>query len=181
MLYTLGRVIAYTALAALVVASVLSAPGMAVWLQRNINLLLGPLLVLVGMVLVGLIELPLPSGATLDAYRERVQKFGLASAGLLGLLFALSFCPVSAAIFFGSLIPLAIAEQSPMLLPVVYGIGTGVPVLGFAILLTFGVKSVGTAFQRVSNVDRWLRPATGLVILSVGIYLTLVHVYKIHG
>lgn len=181
LLYTLGRVIAYTALAALVVASILSAPGTAVWLQRNINLFLGPLLVLVGMALVGLIELPLPSGAMLSGYRERIQKLGLAGAGLLGLLFALSFCPVSAGLFFGSLIPLAIAKQSPFLLPVVYGIGTGVPVLGFAFVLAFGAKSVGMAFQRVSNVDRWLRPATGLVILSVGVYLTLLHVFKILG
>jgi cytochrome c biogenesis protein CcdA len=63
----------------------------------------------------------------------------------------------------------------------VYGVGTGVPVLGFAIVLVFGIKSVGTAFRRVSNMDRWLRPATGLVITGVGIYLTLVHVYKING
>lgn len=179
LLYTLGRVIAYTALAALVVASILSAPGTAVWLQRNINLFLGPLLVLVGMVLVGLLELPLPAGNFWSGYRERVQKLGIAGAGLLGLLFALSFCPVSAALFFGSLIPLAITERSPLLLPAVYGIGTGVPVLGFSLVLVFGVKSVGTAFQRVSSVDRWLRPATGIVILGVGIYLTLVHVFKV--
>jgi len=178
LLYTLGRVIAYTALAALVVASILSAPGTAVWLQRNINLFLGPLLVLVGMVLVGLLELPMSAGNFWSGYRERVQKLGLFGAGLLGLLFALSFCPVSAALFFGSLIPLAITERSPLLLPAVYGIGTGVPVLGFALVLVFGVKSVGTAFQWVSSADRWLRPATGVVILGVGIYLTLVHVFK---
>jgi len=179
MMYTLGRVLAYTLLGALVVASVLSAPGVSVWLQRNINLLLGPLLVLVGMVLLGLIEPPIRAGAGLNALRDKVQKLGMLGAGLLGLLFALSFCPVSAALFFGSLIPLAISEQSPLLLPAVYGVGTGVPVLVFAVILVFGAKSLGTVFQKLTGIERWLRQGTGLVILLIGIYLTLQHVFRV--
>jgi cytochrome c-type biogenesis protein len=179
LMYTLGRVVAYTAIAWLVVASILSTQGTAVWLQRNINLFLGPFLVLVGMVLVGLITIPIPTGATLISYHERLQKWGLLGAGLLGFLFALSFCPVSAALFFGSLIPLAITEHSPLLLPAAYGVGTGLPVLAFAMILIFGAKSVGLAFQRISSIERWARPATGVVILGVGIYLTLNHVHKI--
>jgi len=181
MMYTLGRVLAYTLLGALVVASVLSAPGVSVWLQRNINLLLGPLLVLVGMVLLGLIEPPIRAGAGLNALRDKVQKLGMLGAGLLGLLFALSFCPVSAALFFGSLIPLAISEQSPLLLPAVYGVGTGVPVLVFAVILVFGAKSLGTVFQKLTGIERWLRQGTGLVILLIGIYLTLQHVFRVVG
>jgi cytochrome c biogenesis protein CcdA len=179
LMYTLGRVLAYTLLGSLVVASLLSAPNVSVWLQRNINLFLGPLLVLVGMVLLGLIELPVGAGSGLNALRERVQKLGVVGAGLLGLLFALSFCPVSAALFFGSLVPLAIAERSPLLLPAVYGIGTGVPVLGFALLLVFGAKSLGTVFQKLTGIERWLRLGTGLVILLIGIYLTLQNVFHI--
>lgn len=105
--------------------NVLSAPGDALWLQTTVNLLLGPVLVLVGMVLLGLLQLPTTSSNWWNGYRERVQKMGLAGVGLLGFLFALSFCPVSAALFFGSLIPLAINGQSPLWLPAVYGIGTG--------------------------------------------------------
>lgn len=179
MMYTLGRVLAYTLLGALVVASVLSAPGVSVWLQRNINLFLGPLLVLVGMVLLGLIAPPIRAGAGLNALRDKVQKLGLLGAGLLGLLFAMSFCPVSAALFFGSLIPLAISEQSPFLLPAVYGIGTGVPVLVFALILVFGAKSLGSVFQKLTGIERWLRQGTGLVILLIGIYLTLQHVFRV--
>lgn len=181
LLYTLGRVLAYALLGALVVASVLSAPGVSVWLQRNLNLFLGPLLVLVGMVLLGLIELPVSTGAGLAAFHDRVQKLGILGAGLLGLLFALSFCPVSAALFFGSLIPLAISEQSPLLLPAVYGVGTGVPVLAFALILIFGAKSLGTAFQKLTGIERWLRQGTGIAILLIGIYLTLQHVFRVVG
>ncbi|MEX0818998.1 MAG: aromatic aminobenezylarsenical efflux permease ArsG family transporter [Pirellulaceae bacterium] len=178
-LYILGRVVGYSLLGALVVASVLSAPGVSVWLQRNISLFVGPLLILVAMVLLGLIDLPVSGGAVVNSLRERFQKLGLLGAALLGLLFALSFCPVSAALFFGSLIPLAIAEQSPLLLPAVYGIGTGLPVLGFGIVLVFGAKSLGTVFQRVSGIEHVLRRGTGIVILLIGVYLTLQHVYRV--
>lgn len=136
-MYTLERVLAYTLLGALVVASVLSTPGVSARLQRNINLFLGPLLVLVGMVILEWIAPPIRAGAGLNALRDRVQKLGLPGAGLLRLLFAICFCPVSAALFFGSLIPLAISEQSPFPLPAVYGVDTGVTVLIFALILVF--------------------------------------------
>jgi len=179
--YVLGRVVGYTALGAIVVAGVLSAPGVSVWLQRNLNLFLGPLLILAAMVLLGLIDLPVSSGSLGNALRERFQKLGIVGAGLLGLLFALSFCPVSAALFFGSLIPLAVAEHSQLLLPAVYGIGTGLPVFGFGVVLVFGAKSLGTVFQRVSGVEKVLRLGTGIAILLIGIYLTLQHVYRVIG
>jgi cytochrome c-type biogenesis protein len=179
LLYTIGRVIAYAAIASLIVWSVLSAPGIAVWLQTKVNLFLGPVLVLVGMVLLGLIKLPASSGNFWNGYRERVQKMGMAGAGLLGFLFALSFCPVSAAIYFGSLIPMAIQGESPLWLPAIYGVGTGLPVLGFAIALVFGAQAVTKTFQGVSSAEKWLRPVTGAAIVGVGIYLTLVHVFDV--
>jgi len=179
LLYTLGRVIAYAVLASLIVWSVLSAPGTAVWLQTTVNLFLGPALILVGMVLLGLLKLPATSGNFWTGYRERVQKMGMFGAALLGFLFALSFCPVSAALYFGSLIPLAINGQSPVWLPAIYGVGTGLPVLGFAIAMVFGAQAVSKTFQGVSSAEKWLRPATGIAIVVIGIYLTLVHVFHV--
>ena len=96
-LYTLGRVLVYVALAALLVASVLSSPGVSLWLQANLNKFLGPLLILVGMTLLGLLSLGLSGSGISERLQQRVDRLGLAGAGLLGLVFALSFCPVSAA------------------------------------------------------------------------------------
>lgn len=177
LLYTFGRVLAYTVLGALVVASLLSAPGLSVWLQKYLNLFLGPLLILVGMVLLGLIELPIGSGQGMQRLREKFEKLGMLGAALLGVLFALSFCPVSAALFFGSLIPLAMKNDSSILLPVLYGIGTGVPVLVFAILLIFGRQSFARFFQRVTSAETWLRRITGGSILAVGFYITVQQIY----
>ncbi|QDU52281.1 aromatic aminobenezylarsenical efflux permease ArsG family transporter [Gimesia panareensis] len=176
-LYTFGRVLAYSVLGAFVVASLLSAPGLAVWLQKYLNLFLGPLLVLVGMVLLGLIEFPMNSGQGMQKLREKFEKLGMAGAGLLGLFFALSFCPVSAALFFGSLIPLAVKNESSVFLPALYGIGTGIPVLIFAMLLTFGKQSFSVFFNNVTSAEMWLRRITGGSILAVAIYITVQQIY----
>ncbi len=178
-LYTLGRVVAYSVLGALVVASLLSASGLSVWLQKYLNLFLGPFLILVGMILLELLELPTGSGSGLNRLRTHVEELGLAGSGLLGILFALSFCPVSAALFFGSLIPLAITNESMVLLPAVYGIGTGIPVVVFAVMLVFGKNSFGTFFGRVTGAEKWLRRITGISVLLVGVYITLQQIYHV--
>jgi cytochrome c-type biogenesis protein len=176
-LYTLGRVLVYVALAVLLVASVLSSPGASLWLQTNLNNFLGPLLILVGMTLLGLLSLPLQGAGISEGLRQRVDRLGLAGAGLLGLVFALSFCPVSAALYFGSLLPLAVRAESTLLVPAVYGLGTGLPVFAFAVLLALGTNWVGAAFNRLSQAEWWARQGTGVAILVIGLYLTLHHVW----
>ena len=106
-----------------------------------------------------------------------LQKYLNLFPGPFLILFALSFCPVSAALFFGSLIPLAIANESKVLLPAVYGIGTGIPVIVFATMLVFGKNSFGTFFGRVTGAEKWLRRFTGSSVLLVGVYMTLQQVY----
>jgi cytochrome c biogenesis protein CcdA len=112
---------------------------------------------------------------------ERIAKWGALGAFLLGVLFALTFCPVSAALFFGSLLPLAVEQASPVLLPALFGIGTGIPVLGFAVAIALGAKSLGKAFGKLAKVERWVRLATGGVFIGVGIYLTLLHLFRVWG
>ena len=98
---------------------------------------------------------------------------GLWGALPLGAVLALAFCPVSAALFFGSLVPLATENRSPILLPAVYGIGTGLPVVVFAVLIALGVGWMGSALDRVQAFEKWARFATGLVFVGVGVFETL--------
>jgi cytochrome c-type biogenesis protein len=175
LLYTLGRTLTYVALAALLVASLLSAPALAHWLQTYMNRLLGPLLILVGMVLLDLLPLRLPGLAGGADLQRRAESWGLAGAALLGVLFALSFCPVSAALFFGSLLPLAVRHQSSLALPALYGLGTGLPVLAFAVLVALGATRVGAAFQRLGAFERWARRVTGGLFLAIGLYYALAY------
>jgi cytochrome c biogenesis protein CcdA len=104
---------------------------------------------------------------------------GVWGAGLLGAVFALSFCPVSAALFFGSLVPLAIRESSVVLVPAVYGVGTALPVVIFAFIVAFSAHSLGMIFDRITVVEKWARRITGSVFVVVGIYLSLVYIFHI--
>jgi len=131
------------------------------------------LLIAVGLFLLGLFSFSIRGAGVGDAMRERIDRAGIWGALPLGALLALAFCPVSAALFFGSLVPLAIQKSSPVLLPAVYGIGTGLPVVVFAVLIALGVGWMGAALDRVQAFERWARLATGLVFIGVGIYETL--------
>lgn len=178
-LYTLGRAATYVALAFVLVSSLLSAPQLSEWLQTHINRWLGPILILVGMFLTGLVDFRFSTRLSGGKLEQQLQERGVWGAGFLGILFALSFCPVSAALYFGSLLPLALQQKSSLGLPALYGMGTGLPVLIFAWLLAAGARSVGAAFQRLSLLERYARTATGVVFIAVGIYLSLVHIYGI--
>jgi len=93
----------------------------------------------------------------------------------LGLLFALSFCPVSAALFFGSLIPIAVEQESSVLMPTVYGVGTALPVVVFSIVIALGTRYVGTLFNKITAFECWARRVTGAVFALVGLYYCLVY------
>jgi cytochrome c biogenesis protein CcdA len=178
-LYTLGRALTYVVLGALLVFGLLSAPHTSLTLQRVMNKVLGPLLILVGMVLLDLLHVNISVGAIGKRAQQWADTWGIWGAFPLGALFALTFCPVSATLFFGSLIPLSIREGSVVRLPLLYGVGTALPVFGFAVLMTTGARTLSTVFNRLTQVERWARRATGVVFICVGIYLCLIHIYKI--
>ncbi len=175
LLYTLGRAMTYMLLAVILVKSLSSMPVVSHWLQKYMNRMLGPILILVAMVLLEMIQFGSTGGRVGQWCQNRANTFGLGGALLLGILFALSFCPVSAALFFGTLIPLSVKHSSAVLLPAVYGIGTALPVIVFAILLATGARIVAGVFQRVTKFELWARRITGIVFLVVGIYFTFVY------
>jgi len=178
-LYALGRSMVYVVLAVLLVSSLLSAPAIAHVIERWVNRLIGPVLILVGMFLLGMIKWTGTGSSTIARLGERVKGRGVLAGLALGVLFALSFCPVSAALYFGTLIPLALKSDSRILVPLVYGVGTALPVLVFAVLIAWGTGAVGRAYERISQIERWARWITGGVFIAVGIYLTLVYVYRV--
>ena len=178
-LYTMGRSIAYAALAALLLASVLAIPDVSFFLETYMNKLLGPVLILVGVLLLDVLPIAFSASCVTDKVERRLRTSGLAGAGLLGMLFALSFCPVSAALFFGSLMPLAVSHASAVTLPSAYGIGTGLPVFVFAVLITLGAQSVGNAFHRMARFEKWARRITAAVFLIVGLRFCLNYIFEV--
>jgi len=177
LLYTLGRTLAYVVLGALVVASVLSKHAASEFVQGFMNRLLGPVLIVAGMFLVELITLDLGGGGISDRMKERVERLGVWGAALLGVVFALAFCPVSAALFFTSLIALSAKTGSMFLVPTLFGVGTALPVVVFSVVIAVSAKAVGGAFKRVSQFEWWARRVTGGVFIMVGIYYSLVYIW----
>jgi cytochrome c biogenesis protein CcdA len=175
--YVAGRSLVYAVVAALIVAGLLAIPGTSHFLERFMNRLLGPVLVLVGAVLLDLLPMPLTTTAGSDRLRAKLAASGYAGSLALGGLFALSFCPVSGALYFGSLIPLALQHSSPFGMPVMFGVGTGAPVLVIGTLIAVGSEKLGTVLKKVEKVQRWVKLVTGLVFVGVGIYLTVRFVF----
>jgi len=180
-LYTIGRSVTYVVLGALLVTSLLSMPVVSHWLQRYMNRLLGPLLIIVAIMLLDMLQFGTKGSNVGQWCQKRAEKFGLTGALLLGIIFALSFCPVSAALFFGSLIPLSVKYSSGVILPLVYGIGTALPVFIFGILIATGAGSLARVFHKVTQFELWARRITGVIFLVIGIYFTLAYTIGIKG
>jgi cytochrome c-type biogenesis protein len=174
LLYSAGRMLAYVAIAVLAVASLLSLPEVAFYLEVYMGKVIGPLLIVVGIILLGVIPLAfstsVPGGGKLQ---ERAGKWGVGGACLLGIIFALTFCPLSGALFFGSLIPLAIDGKSAVWMPALYGVGTALPVVAFSMVIAFSIKSLGALFQRLTQIEKWVRRITAVVFIGAGLYLLL--------
>jgi cytochrome c biogenesis protein CcdA len=180
LLYTVGRSLAYLAVAVLVTKGLLSIPGVSTFLQRYMNLFIGPIMLIVGVVLLNVFKISFGGGGIGNSLQTRIDGMGIWGAGLLGMLFALAFCPTSAGLFFGGLIPLAIKGHSTVLLPALYGIGTALPVIGFSLLLAFGAHLVGAAFKKLTIIEIWVRRITAAIMILVGVALILKHNFGLY-
>jgi cytochrome c biogenesis protein CcdA len=179
LLYMVGRSLVYIVIGALLVSSLLSAPAVSHLLQKYMNKLLGPMLILVGMILLELIRFNVPGVGAGEKIGERVQAWGVWGGLALGVVFALSFCPGSAALFFGSLVPLAVKCESSFLLPTLYGAGTALPVFLFAILIVVSARAVGRAFDSITKFEWWARRITGVIFILVGVYFSLTFIFRV--
>ena len=130
------------------------------------------------MILLGLLKINIKSLGLGDNLQRKVDRYGILSALPLGTIFALSFCPISAAIYFGNLIPLSLEHNSRILLPTLYGIGTAIPVIAFACIMAFAAHLVARAFNKIRIIEVWMRKITGTIFILVGIYLSLTNIFR---
>jgi len=179
--YVVGRLVTYVALGVVIALGVLSIPGLSHFLQKYMSMILGPLLIVVGVILLEWLSFRIPGMTASSNLQERVSGGSTWGASLLGCIFALSFCPVSAALFFGSLIPLTVQHESYLLLPTLYGIGTGLPVIVFGLLIAFSARTVARVFHRVTQIEYWVRKAAGGIFIIAGVYLTLRNSFELFG
>jgi cytochrome c biogenesis protein CcdA len=173
-LYTLGRMFSYSVIGVIIIVAGLEIPGVASFLQDFGEQVLGPLLIVVGVIMLSINRISLNlGGGKLSSIGGKVADWGMIGGFLLGALFALAFCPYSAVIFFGVLIPLALKSAGGVALPAVYAIGTGLPVLVFGILLSAGMARVSNWLNAVTRAEKIIRVAASIIFIGVGIYLVV--------
>jgi cytochrome c biogenesis protein CcdA len=173
-LYTLGRTVSYFIIGALVIAAGASVPNLSLFLQDAGETFLGPLLIVVGILLLGIVRIPFLQGSgRLASLGERVAKRGRLGAFLLGVV---SFCPYTAILFFGILVPLALESTAGITLPASFAVGTGLPVLVFAVLLSFGVTRMAQWLNVVTAAEKIIRKVVALTFIGAGIYFVVLWV-----
>lgn len=170
-LYTLGRMASYTVIGLLIILAGLEIAGLSRALQEAGTTVLGPFLIVVGIVLLFVDYLPtLGFGSRLTALGAKLAERGPFGGFLLGALVALAFCPYSGVLYFAVLIPLALRTVGGIALPAVFAIGTGVPVLVFGALLSLGVSRTTIVMNALTRADRVVRLVVAGVFIAAGIY-----------
>lgn len=177
LLYTFGRIVAYTLLGAVLIA-VLREGASVFTIQKAIGkwgeALIAPALILIGLFM-------------LFGHRFNLPKFGFSGRGeqmgrrggwgafLLGVLFSLAFCPTSGIFYFGMLIPMSAAETGGYLLPAVFAVATGLPVVTVAWILAYSVAGIGTFYNRMQTIQKWLAWVVGTLFIAEGIYYGIIY------
>jgi len=169
LVYTLGRAITYTAIALIIFlgADQLKFGG---FFQRYGEKIIGPLLILIGFFMLDMIKINFPAFSRLTSGMQDKKKWGYLDALLLGLLFALAFCPYSGVLYFGMLVPLTVSSASGLYLPVIFAVATGIPVIIIAWVLAYTVSGIGNVYNRIKACELWFRRIIALLFIVVGIY-----------
>ena len=177
LLYTLGRVVTYTVLGFILIPILREGASMFA-VQKAVSkygeILIAPLLIVIGIYMLDLIKLNIPKISVNGEYVKKRTK-GSWGALFLGILFSLAFCPSSGIFFFGMLIPLSAAEAGGYLLPVVYAIATGLPVILVAWVLAYSVAGLGKFYNRIQVFEKWFRKIVAILFIAVGIYYAVMY------
>lgn len=179
LIYTAGRAFSYTLLGIILYFGA-SKFHMARFLQANGEKFIGPLLLVIGLLMLDVVSL---GRFSLDELTNRLTRnLKLNSrwgSFLLGCLFALAFCPYSGALYFGMLIPLTLTSPFGVLLPPVYAVATGLPVILIAYIIAFSIASVGTFYNRIRTFERWFRRVVAVIFIAGGLYFILIYFFKL--
>jgi len=174
--YTFGRMFSYTALASIIYFGT-SKFHVARWLQQIDGLWIGIALVIIGILMFDFIKFNIPFLSKLtNSVSQKNLKRNYLNAFLLGLLFALAFCPYGAVLYFGGLIPLTLASSTGLLLPPVFAFATGLPVIVIAWLLAYSVSNIGNFYNRMKSFEKWFKRVVAVIFIGVGIYNIIISI-----
>ena len=173
LVYTLGRAISYTLIGVIFFfgANEIEFAG---FLQQWGEKILGPILLVVGIFMLGIIKINMPGFDGLKEKLENKNDKSFWGVLLLGIVFALAFCPYSGVLYFGMLIPMTVSSVNGLYLPIVFAIATGIPVILFAWIIAFSIGSVGKLYKSIKSFEFWFRRIIGVLFIVVGLYYIVV-------
>lgn len=173
--YTLGRAVSYTTIALLIFlgADQFRFSG---FFQKYGEKFLGPLLIVIGLFMLDMMKIKFPGMDRFTTKMQQKSKWGYMDAVLLGVVFALAFCPYSGVLYFGMLVPMTVASTSGLYLPVVFALATGIPVIIFAWIMAYMVSGIGTVYNRIKAFEFWFRRIIAVLFVLAGIYY-IIRVY----
>jgi len=169
LLYTLGRAISYTAIAVILYlgADQFKFSG---FFQQYGEKILGPLLIIIGLFMLDIIKIKLPGTGGITSKMGDKKRWGYVDAILLGMLFALAFCPYSGVLYFGMLVPITISSASGLYLPVIFAIATGIPVIILSWILAYTISGIGGFYNKIKSFEKWFRRVVAVIFILAGIY-----------
>jgi sulfite exporter TauE/SafE len=169
LIYTLGRGVTYTTIGLIFYfgADKFQVSG---FLQQWGERILGPLLIIIGLFMLGVLKFTIPGIGSLTEKMENKSNSGFWGVLLLGIVFALAFCPYSGVLYFGMLIPITISSAGGLYLPLVFALATGIPVIIFAWLIAFSIGSIGSVYNKIKVFELWFRRVVAVLFIIVGIY-----------
>lgn len=175
LLYTLGRGVSYTSIALIIYlgADQFQFSG---FFQRYGEKFLGPLLIIIGLFMLDIFRINFPSLGKLSSRMENKKRWSYMDAILLGIVFALAFCPYSGVLYFGMLVPMTVSSASGLYLPLLFALATGIPVIVFAWVLAYTISGIGNVYSKVKTFEKWFRRAVAILFVLAGIYY-IVRVY----
>ena len=169
LLYTLGRAITYTAIALIIFFGV-DQFKFSGFFQQYGEKIIGPLLIIIGLFMLDFIKINFPAMGRLSTRMQNQESWNSLDAILLGIVFALAFCPYSGVLYFGMLVPMTVSSASGLYLPVIFALATGIPVIIFAWLLAYTVSGIGSVYNKVKTFEKWFRRVIAILFIVVGIY-----------
>lgn len=173
-IYSLGRAFSYSTIG-LVLYFGASKFHIARLFQQNGEKYLGPLLILIGLIMLNVIKLDFLGKLNFqEKLSEKFKNKGLLGSFLIGVIFALAFCPYSGALYFGMLIPITISSADGLYLPIVFAFGTGLPVILFTYLLAFAASNINFFYNKIVKIEKVIRLITGIIFVLVGCYYVLI-------
>lgn len=175
LLYTLGLACTYTTIALLIIFGA-SKFQVAKFFQGNGEKFVGPIMLLIGLIMLNVIKLNFLSNANFtEKWSDKFKEKGLLGAFLLGALFAMAFCPYSGALYFGALIPLSIKNDAGFIYPIFYAIGAGTLVMFFTFIIAYSMQQLGKYFKAIQKAEKVMRIIAGLAFVITGLYYILIY------